>query len=144
MQLGIVGLGRMGGNIARRLMREGHHTVVHDRNAPAIDTLVAEGATGAADLAALGNGAIEVTTVTTDNLAAAALAADKMAELIGGAGKVALVVHDQNNATRGGIAHTTVPGVFTEGVVDPVPADVNAAPSCVTSPLTEACGQRVR
>ncbi|MCP8351602.1 decarboxylating 6-phosphogluconate dehydrogenase [Pseudomonas sp. FBF18] len=53
MQLGIVGLGRMGGNIARRLMREGHHTVVHDRNAPAIDTLVAEGATGAADLAAL-------------------------------------------------------------------------------------------
>lgn len=42
---------------------------------------------------------IPVTTVTTDNLAAAALAADKMAELIGGAGKVALVVHDQTSRT---------------------------------------------
>ncbi len=42
---------------------------------------------------------IPATTVTTDNLAAAALAADKMAELIGGAGKVALVVHDQTSRT---------------------------------------------
>jgi ribose transport system substrate-binding protein len=42
---------------------------------------------------------IPVTTVTTDNIAAAALAADKMAELIGGAGKVALVVHDQTSRT---------------------------------------------
>lgn len=42
---------------------------------------------------------IPVTTVTTDNLAAAGMAADKMAELIGGAGKVALVVHDQTSRT---------------------------------------------
>ena len=42
---------------------------------------------------------IPATTVTTDNLAAAAFAADKMAELIGGAGKVALVVHDQTSRT---------------------------------------------
>jgi ribose transport system substrate-binding protein len=42
---------------------------------------------------------IPATTVTTDNLAAAALAADKMAELIGGGGKVALVVHDQTSRT---------------------------------------------
>lgn len=42
---------------------------------------------------------IPVTTVTTDNVAAAALAADKMAELIGGAGKVALIVHDQTSRT---------------------------------------------
>jgi len=42
---------------------------------------------------------ISVTTVTTDNVAAAALAADKMAELIGDAGKVALVVHDQTSRT---------------------------------------------
>lgn len=42
---------------------------------------------------------IPATTVTTNNLAAAALAADKMAELIGGAGKVALVVHDQTSRT---------------------------------------------
>ena len=42
---------------------------------------------------------IPVTTATTDNVAAASLAADKMAELIGGAGKVALVVHDQTSRT---------------------------------------------
>jgi ribose transport system substrate-binding protein len=42
---------------------------------------------------------IPVTTVTTDNIAAAGLAADKMNELIGGAGKVALVVHDQTSRT---------------------------------------------
>ncbi|WP_095155011.1 phosphogluconate dehydrogenase (NAD(+)-dependent, decarboxylating) [Pseudomonas sp. Irchel 3E13] len=53
MQLGIVGLGRMGGNIARRLMRNGHQLVVNDRNQAAIDTLVAEGALGAPDLPAL-------------------------------------------------------------------------------------------
>jgi ribose transport system substrate-binding protein len=39
------------------------------------------------------------TTATTDNVAAAALAADKMAELIGGAGKVAVVAHDQTSRT---------------------------------------------
>lgn len=42
---------------------------------------------------------IPVTTATTDNIAAAALAADKMAEAIGGSGKVALVVHDQTSRT---------------------------------------------
>ncbi len=42
---------------------------------------------------------IPVTTVTTNNIAAASLAADKMAELIGGKGKVALVVHDQTSRT---------------------------------------------
>lgn len=42
---------------------------------------------------------IPVTTATTDNKAASALAADKMAELIGGAGEVALVVHDQTSRT---------------------------------------------
>ncbi|MEE3635783.1 decarboxylating 6-phosphogluconate dehydrogenase [Pseudomonas defluvii] len=50
MQLGIVGLGRMGGNIARRLMRHGHLPVVHDRNVEAIDALVVEGARGAQSL----------------------------------------------------------------------------------------------
>lgn len=42
---------------------------------------------------------IPVATASTDNVAAAALAADKMAELIGGAGKVAVVVHDQTSRT---------------------------------------------
>lgn len=44
-------------------------------------------------------GDIPVTTAATDNVAAAALAADKMAELIGGSGEVALVVHDQTSRT---------------------------------------------
>ena len=36
MQLGIIGLGRMGGNMARRLMRAGHECVVFDRHQPAV------------------------------------------------------------------------------------------------------------
>ncbi|MEB2870034.1 phosphogluconate dehydrogenase (NAD(+)-dependent, decarboxylating) [Pseudomonas rhizosphaerae] len=53
MQLGIIGLGRMGGNIARRLMRAGHQTVVFDRNQDSVHGLAGEGAVGAADLADL-------------------------------------------------------------------------------------------
>ncbi|SAK67742.1 6-phosphogluconate dehydrogenase [Caballeronia hypogeia] len=50
MQIGIVGLGRMGGNIGRRLMRDGHACVVYDHNPQATETLAGEGATGAKDL----------------------------------------------------------------------------------------------
>ena len=53
MQLGIIGLGRMGGNIARRLMLNGHTTVVFDRNTDFVSALEQEGATGVADLPAL-------------------------------------------------------------------------------------------
>jgi 6-phosphogluconate dehydrogenase len=53
MQLGMVGLGRMGGNIVRRLTRKGHRCVVFDRNPAAIETLVKEGASGGADLKGL-------------------------------------------------------------------------------------------
>ena len=42
---------------------------------------------------------IPVTTAATDNVAAAALAADKMAEFIGGAGEVAVIAHDQTSRT---------------------------------------------
>jgi 6-phosphogluconate dehydrogenase len=51
MQFGMIGLGRMGANMVRRLMRGGHKCVVYDRSPPAVDTLVKEGATGAASLA---------------------------------------------------------------------------------------------
>jgi 6-phosphogluconate dehydrogenase len=53
MQLGIIGLGRMGGNIARRLMLGGHTTVVYDRSTASVEALAGEGATGASDLADL-------------------------------------------------------------------------------------------
>jgi len=50
MQIGIVGLGRMGGNIARRLMRNGHHCVVYDVAPAAVRELANDGATGATDM----------------------------------------------------------------------------------------------
>ena len=46
MQLGMVGLGRMGANIVRRLMRDGHTCVVYDVNPDAVAALEREGATG--------------------------------------------------------------------------------------------------
>jgi 6-phosphogluconate dehydrogenase len=50
MQLGMVGLGRMGGNIVRRLMRHGHSGVVYDRNTKAVTELAGEGAAAAQSL----------------------------------------------------------------------------------------------
>ncbi|MFT0878816.1 decarboxylating 6-phosphogluconate dehydrogenase [Rhodopseudomonas sp. G2_2311] len=50
MQIGMIGLGRMGGNIVRRLMKDGHHAVVYDRDPQAVDALTREGATGAGGL----------------------------------------------------------------------------------------------
>src|SRR5436190_2359791 len=50
MQIGVIGLGRMGGNIARRLIRHGHEAVVYDRDAKAVNALARERATPAADL----------------------------------------------------------------------------------------------
>ena len=50
MEIGIIGLGRMGGNIGRRLMRDKHRCVVFDRSADAVNTLAAEGAAPAGDL----------------------------------------------------------------------------------------------
>jgi 6-phosphogluconate dehydrogenase len=47
MQVGMIGLGRMGANMVRRLMRAGHECVVHDVSAEAIATLEGEGAVGA-------------------------------------------------------------------------------------------------
>ncbi len=53
MQLGMIGLGRMGGNIVRRLMRGGHECVVYDKSAAAVAALEAEGARGAGSVADL-------------------------------------------------------------------------------------------
>jgi 6-phosphogluconate dehydrogenase len=50
MELGMVGLGRMGANMARRLMRDGHRLVVYDVSADAVSALAAEGAEGASSL----------------------------------------------------------------------------------------------
>ena len=50
MRIAMIGLGRMGANIARRLMRGGHEIVAFDRSAEAVAALVADGATGATSL----------------------------------------------------------------------------------------------
>ena len=50
MQLGMIGLGRMGANMALRLMRGGHDLVVYDVNPEAVDRLQREGASGSTSL----------------------------------------------------------------------------------------------
>ncbi len=50
MQLGMIGLGRMGSNLVRRLMRDGHHCVAYDRSPAVVKQLAGEGATGASSL----------------------------------------------------------------------------------------------
>ncbi len=50
MQIGMIGLGRMGANMVRRLIRGGHECVVFDRSPKAVEELVRENAVGAADL----------------------------------------------------------------------------------------------
>ena len=53
MELGVVGLGRMGANISRRLMRDGHSCVAFDLDPAAVERLTTDGAVGAATLADL-------------------------------------------------------------------------------------------
>src|SRR5579872_6727336 len=53
MQIGVIGLGRMGGNISRRLMRAGHHCVVFDNNTKPREALAKEGATAVGSLEAM-------------------------------------------------------------------------------------------
>ena len=50
MQLGVIGLGRMGGNISLRLIKNGHEVAVFDRSPDVIKTITDKGATGASDL----------------------------------------------------------------------------------------------
>src|SRR5260370_38611098 len=53
MQLGMIGLGRMGANMVRRLIKKGHNCVVFDRLPKSVDELVKEKATAAGSLAEL-------------------------------------------------------------------------------------------
>ncbi len=53
MELGMIGLGRMGANMAQRLLRGGHRVVGHDRSPEPVERLVEEGGAGASSVAAL-------------------------------------------------------------------------------------------
>ena len=48
MQIGMIGLGRMGSNMVRRLMRGGHQCLVYNRHAEAVEALQSQGAVGTA------------------------------------------------------------------------------------------------
>jgi 6-phosphogluconate dehydrogenase len=50
MQLGMIGLGRMGANMVRRLQKAGHHCVAFDRNAASVQEVARDGATAATSL----------------------------------------------------------------------------------------------
>ena len=52
MEIGMIGLGRMGANMVHRLLKGGHKCVVYDRSPAAVDDLKKAGAVGAASLAA--------------------------------------------------------------------------------------------
>ena len=66
MQLGMIGLGRMGANMVRRLVRNGHQCVVYDRSKQAVNDLVKEKAVGAASLADLREETAEATRGVAD------------------------------------------------------------------------------
>src|SRR6188472_3252613 len=53
MKLGMIGLGKMGGNMTERLMRDGHEVVVYDRSAETVQKYAGLGAKGANDAAAM-------------------------------------------------------------------------------------------
>ena len=53
MQIGMIGLGKMGGNMSRRLMQAGHHCVVYARTAKTREVLAKDGATAAPSIADL-------------------------------------------------------------------------------------------
>ena len=53
MRVGMIGLGRMGANMVRRLLRDGHECIAYDRDAAAVEALAAEGAVGADSLQGL-------------------------------------------------------------------------------------------
>ncbi len=50
MQIGMIGLGRMGANMVQRLMKDGHECIVFDMNTDTVKKLAAQGATGANSL----------------------------------------------------------------------------------------------
>jgi 6-phosphogluconate dehydrogenase len=98
MQLGMIGLGRMGANIVRRLMRDGHECVVYDVNEAAIAQLEGEGAIGARSLAEF------VSKLTTPRAAwimvPAAIAGDTVSELAGHCERGDIVIDGGNSYYR--------------------------------------------
>ncbi|MGV8849610.1 MAG: phosphogluconate dehydrogenase (NAD(+)-dependent, decarboxylating) [Propionibacteriaceae bacterium] len=162
MQLGMVGLGRMGANIVRRLMRDGHECVVFDINSSAVQALEAEGAVGATSLADLASKLDQpravwimvpagvITTKTVDGLAAVLAADDAIIDggnshyhddIARAAGLKDAGIHYIDVGTSGGVwgldrGYCLMIGGDTEAVdrLDPIWASV--APGVEAAPRT--------
>jgi len=104
MQLGMIGLGRMGGNIVRRLMRNGHTCVVYDRSADAVGALTKEGATGSSGLADF-VGKLTAPKVVWVMLPAGKITHDTIVELSGLLGKGDILIDGGNSKFLDDIAH---------------------------------------
>jgi 6-phosphogluconate dehydrogenase len=104
MQLGMIGLGRMGGNIVRRLMRNGHTCVVYDRSADAVSALAKEGATGSAGLAEF-VGKLTAPKVVWVMLPAGKITHDTIVELSNMLGKGDILIDGGNSKFHDDIAH---------------------------------------
>src|SRR5580698_9075575 len=104
MQLGMIGLGRMGGNIVRRLMRNGHSCVVYDRSTDAVNGLVGEGATGSSGLADF-VGKLTAPKVVWVMLPSGKITHDTIVELSGLLGKGDILIDGGNSKFHDDIAH---------------------------------------
>jgi 6-phosphogluconate dehydrogenase len=104
MQLGMIGLGRMGGNIVRRLMRDGHTCVVYDRSADAVSALTKEGATASTGLADF-VGKLTAPKVVWVMLPAGKITHDTIVELNELLGKGDILIDGGNSKFHDDIAH---------------------------------------
>jgi len=100
----MIGLGRMGGNIVRRLMRHGHTSVVYDRSTDAVSALVGEGATGSTGLADF-VAKLTAPKVVWVMLPAGKITHDTIVELSGLLGKGDILIDGGNSKFLEDIAH---------------------------------------
>src|SRR5215472_13083792 len=105
MELGMIGLGRMGGNIVRRLMRHGHSCVVYDRSTDAVNALVGEGAKGSTGLADF-VGKLTAPKVVWVMLPAGKITHDTIVELSGLLGRGDILIDGGNSFFHDDIAHS--------------------------------------
>jgi 6-phosphogluconate dehydrogenase len=105
----MIGLGRMGGNIVRRLMRNGHTCVVYDRSADAVGALTKEGATGSTGLADF-VGKLTAPKVVWVMLPAGKITHDTIVELNGLLGKGDILIDGGNSKFHDDIAHAELLG----------------------------------
>ena len=96
MKIGMIGLGRMGGNMARRLMRGGHQVVAYDRDPAAVAALVKDGAAGAASLAEV-KALLDAPAIYWVMLPAGEITEGVIAELAGHARRGDLIVDGGNS-----------------------------------------------